>query len=124
MFMGSPKKFLSLVALFGISLDPLWDYLGYKAEEPPKVEIIEPVQLASPKVYYYLSSIIYCGADKWSVWINDKKYTKEHPPKDLNMKVFPDHIECLGLSVFTDQTVEVATKTVQNGDSRQVFDED
>ena len=114
--MGSPKKFLSLAFLFGLSLDPVWEWFGYKEVIPEIQET--PKSIAVQKTYYYLSSIIYCAPNKWSIWLNDKKYTPQTPHPNKNIKVFFDHVKYDEVPIFPDQTLELPSKTVQDGDSR------
>ncbi|CAO5681696.1 MAG: hypothetical protein HEEMFOPI_00590 [Holosporales bacterium] len=77
--------------------------------------------------FFYLSSIVYCDKDHWTIWLNDEQispHQKEH--LDMDLVVFQDYIKInhkdSSKSAYTlkpHQTIDLKAGKIYCGDVRE-----
>ena len=137
MSMDSPKTrliilcFLSHIFIYGEGLSLMEETIKQSAQKLLIPEQEKKESLVTPHIYY-LSSIIYCDKDHWTIWLNDEQIVpvqKEH--LSINVVVKSDSISIKkkdnsdnSFILRPHQTINLKTGAVYSGDQREKLEKE
>jgi hypothetical protein len=138
MSMDSPKTrlialcFLSHIFLYAEGLNLMEETIKQSAQKLLKPEQEKKREAATEPHIYYLSSIVYCDNDHWTIWLNDEQIVpvqKEHLSVDISVKSdsvsikHKDTSDCLYL-LRPHQTINLKTGAIYSGDQREKLEKE